>query len=246
MRFTYIRQVTFSNVNLEDKKVLGVDLGINKDAVCSVLDYNGTVTGRKFINSPVEKDRLLRLCNRLKEVQRVSGLNSQLIRIWDKINNLNKAIINHTVHEIVTYAVEKKIDVIVLEYLNFKGKKKGALKKTQLWAKRLIQEKVTHKAHAYGIRVERVNAVNTSKLAFDGSGIVKRDSSNHSLCIFKNKKKYNTDLSASYNIGSRYFIREIKKAMPVKVWLDMEAKVPSLSNRTTCTLSTLIELISLV
>lgn len=31
---------------------------------------------------------------------------------------------------------------------------------------------------------------------------------NHSLCTFGPEKQYNCDLSASYNIGARYFIRE--------------------------------------
>ncbi len=41
--------------------------------------------------------------------------------------------------------------------------------------------------------------------AFDGSGKVKRDKKNYSLCTFPNGKKYNADLCASYNIGARYW-----------------------------------------
>ena len=37
------------------------------------------------------------------------------------------------------------------------------------------------------------------------------DEQNHSLCIFQNGKRYHCDLSASYNIGTRYFVREIFK-----------------------------------
>ena len=86
----------------------------------------------------------------------------------------------------------------------------------------------------------------TSRLAFDGSGYVLRgkdaDLNNYSLCKFSNSKIYNCDLSASYNIGSRYFIREILKSLPVRERLELEAKVPQVSKRSTCTLSTLINL----
>ena len=111
-----------------------------------------------------------------------------------------------------------------------------------MWRKRTIQKLVEHKAHRNGIRVNRVCAINTSKLAFDGSGEVERYKDNYSLCTFKNGKTYNCDLSASYNIGARYYIREILKTLPVKVRSQVEAKVPQLARRTSCTLSTLINL----
>ena len=57
-----------------------------------------------------------------------------------------------------------------------------------------------------------------------------------------NGKIYNCDLSASYNIGARYFIREILKTLPVKDRQRIEAKVPGCAKRSTCTLSTLISL----
>ena len=55
-------------------------------------------------------------------------------------------------------------------------------------------------------------------------------------------KVYNCDLNASYNIGARYFAREITKSLPARVRQRMEAKVPSCAKRSTCTLSTLISL----
>ena len=42
-----------------------------------------------------------------------------------------------------------------------------------------------HKAHRCGIRIRRVCARNTSKLAYDDSGSVTRDSDNYSMCTFK-------------------------------------------------------------
>jgi hypothetical protein len=74
----------------------------------------------------------------------------------------------------------------------------------------------------------------TSALAFDGSGKVTRDPRNHSLAVFQNGKRYNCDLSASYNIGARYFIRELLKPVPETERSALEAKVPAVQRRTSC------------
>ena len=56
------------------------------------------------------------------------------------------------------------------------------------------------------------------------------------------KWKAEQDEYASYNFGARYYIREILKTMSVTAGLDISAKVPECSRRSTCTLSTLISL----
>ena len=93
-----------------------------------------------------------------------------------------------------------------------------------------------------GRRFSTVCAYSTSLLAYDGSGKVARDKDNHSLCTFKTGKRYNADLNASYNIGARYFIREILKTLSGRKVSEVQAKVPELSVRTRCTLATLYSL----
>lgn len=96
------------------------------------------------------------------------------------------------------------------------------------------------------MRIRHVCAWGTSQFAFDGSGRVLRGKevgfSSYSICKFQNGKTYNCDLSASYNIGSRYFVREIVKSLPERERFVIEAKVPQCTKRSTCTLSTLINL----
>ena len=91
-----------------------------------------------------------------------------------------------------------------------------------------------HQAHRKGIRISRVSARNTSRLAYDGSGAVVRDPENHSLCTFQTGKRYHCDLSAAYNIGARYFIRELLKPFSETERSSLEAKVPSVKRRTSC------------
>ena len=104
---------------------------------------------------------------------------------------------------------------------------------------RAIRDYIKGMAARYGIRVFLVNPKGTSMFAFDGSGKVTRHPDNYSICRFSSGKTYNCDLSASYNIGARYFLRAYKKAMPATAWSEAEAKDPSLSKRTTWTLSSL-------
>ena len=65
---------------------------------------------------------------------------------------------------------------------------------------------------------------------------------NYSICVFTTGKTYHADLNASYNIGARYLIREIIKSLPETAGLEVLAKVPEASKRSTCTLSTLFKL----
>ena len=95
----------------EVETVIGVDLGINTDAVCSVVHKDGTVTGQRFINHPVEKDRMYGLLNAIKKAQQ-NG-NHKTPRLWRLANNYNETIAIKTAAEIVRFAMESKANVIV-------------------------------------------------------------------------------------------------------------------------------------
>ena len=223
--------------------VIGVDLGINTDAVCSVVHPDGTVTGERFIDSPVEKDRMDGLLNTIKKAQQHGSYKNR--RLWRFVNNYNTAIAKKTASEIVSFAVEYHAQVIVFEYLKMNGKRRGSKKqRLSLWRKLEIQRRTEALASRFGIRVSHICAVNTSRLAYDGSGRVTRGKDagfkNQKLCVFRNGKIYNCDLSASKNIGARYFIRVLLKSMSAKTSLLVQAKVPELSRRTNSTLAALI------
>src|SRR5688500_2691970 len=89
----------------------------------------------------------------------------------------------------------------------------------------VILEKTKELEHYRGIRMNRVNPAGTSKMAFDGSGEVKR-SSKKDIASFATGKQYHADLNASYNIGARYFIRELLKTFSKKEKSALTAKVP--------------------
>lgn len=240
LRFAITVESYFKGRNIKNSKICAVDLGINTDATISIMNSKGTVLKRKFVNFKSEKDLRNKLLNRIK---RLSKEKKSTSKTWRYVKNINDELAKKIALEICNFANIEDVDVIVFEHLDNIGKVRGKNKQTlHMWNKQLVQKLTISKAHRLGIRVNTVNARNTSKLAFDGSGEVKRDNKNYSICTFKSKKQYNCDLNASYNIGARYYIKELIKTLTEKKRSEVEAKVPLLMKRTTCTLNTLLEL----
>ena len=244
LRFSYTEEVMFTKTPVKEQIICSVDLGINTDAVCTIMRADGTVLGRKFIDFPSEKDRMYRTLGRIRRFQREHG-SAQAGDRWAYTRRLNIELSRKIAGAVAEYAWENHADVIVFEYLEMNGKISGSKRqKLQLWRKRDIQKRCEHQAHRKGMRISRICAWNTSRLAYDGSGIVLRDWRNHSLCAFQTGKRYNCDLSASYNIGARYFIRELLKPLPATERSLLEAKVPAVKRRTSCVYADLRELSS--
>ena len=198
--FSYTEEVTLTKIPVKEQIICSVDLGINTDAVCTIMRSDGTVLGRRFIDHPSEKDRMYRTLGRIRRSQREYG-SAQTQGRWAYTKRLNTELGKKIACAIVRYAEENQADVIVFEYLEMQGKIPGKKKqKLHLWRKRDIQRRCEHQAHRKEMRISRICAWNTSRLAYDGSGAVTRDWENHSLCTFQTGKRYNCDLSASYNI----------------------------------------------
>ena len=243
--FPFEENVKLCKTNIKDQTVVAVDLGINSAATISVMCSDGTILGRHFCKFPKETDHLTHSINRIKKAQQHG--NYKTPRLWAKAKGINHDIAIKTANFIVDAAVLYNADTIVFEHLDRKGKLKGSKKqRLHMWRCKEVQSIVINKAHRLGMHISHICAWGTSKLAYDGSGYVSRGRNGgfntYELCRFSNGKVYNCDLSASYNIGARYFIRELLKSVPEKARLRIEAKVPQCSKRSTCTLSTLVNL----
>ena len=153
--------------------------------------------------------------------------------LWAIAKRRNANLAKLIAHEIAEFARENECDVIVFEYLDTSGKKKGSKRqKLTMWKHQDIQKTVESLAHKYGMRLSHVNAWNTSRLAYDGSGKVRRgraagEDVPYNVCRFTNGKVYNCDLNGSYNIGARYFLRALETERP-----DLMAEVPEIGSRT--------------
>ena len=243
--FPFEEKVTLNDACIHDRTIVAVDLGISTAATVSVMRPDGTILGRHFCKLPKETDHLTHSINRIKKAQQHG--NCKMPVLWAKAKGINHNIAVKTANFIMDVAVLYSADIVVFEHLDKNGRACGSTKqRLKLWRSQEVQSIVTNKAHRLGMHISHICAWNTSRLAYDGSGRVLRGKdasfSTYGLCRFQNGKTYNCDLSASYNIGARYYIREILKSLPETERLAMEAKVPACAKRSTCTLSTLISL----
>jgi IS605 OrfB family transposase len=210
---SYIGTVSYSEV----KRVLAVDLGINNTATGSIITAAGTVIARQFFHKAMDIDRrdkgLLEISKKARQTMGKTGKLGKgfCSTPYRKAANRNKQMVNVISRELLDFAALHEAEAIVFEYLkHFRpkaGKKRSNLKqKFHGWLHRKLVKKVQERADEAGVIIYFVNPAGTSKYAFDGSGEVKRDPKNRTLATFKNGKQYNCDLSASYNIGARFFI----------------------------------------
>ena len=243
--FSFEEKVKLVDTPVYEQTIVAVDLGINTAATISVMRSDGTILGRHFCKLSKETDHLTHSINRIKKAQQHG--NYKTPRLWAKSKGINHDIATKTANYIMKIAILYNADAIVFEHLDKNGKVRGSKKqKLKLWRSQEVQSIVTNKAHRLGMHISHICAWNTSRLAYDDSGYVLRGKNGgfvtYGICRFQNGKVYNCDLSASYNIGARYFIREILKSLDESSRLLIEAKVPQCSKRSTCTFSTLVNL----
>lgn len=229
----------FPDVPLERQTILAVDLGVNHGAVCSAMDAFGNILGRAFDPFYRERNALDGCIRAIRHVQKKSGAGQEISAVYQRLDGLKWNYVRQLAHWVVQQARQRGAYGIVLEYLGKMKGRGGKKDRIHHWCKAAIRDLVKGMAFRYGIRVFLVNPKNTSRLAYDGSGEVCRDKDNFSLCTFASGKRYASDLSASYNIGARYFLRAMQKAMASESWEQVTAEVPELATRTACTLSTL-------
>mgnify|MGYP006926678890 FL=1 len=236
--FAYEEKVDLNETDIEDQVIVAVDLGINNAATAVVMRSDGTVLERHFLRLSREKDSLERALGRIGNAQRHGA--KRMPRLWGRAKGINDDIAKKTAAFILDIAIKAGAHVVVMEHLDLKGRKRGSKRwRLHHWRAQYVQEMVESKAHRAKMRVSRVCAWNSSRLAFDGSGRVTRDANNYSLCTFATGKSYHADLNASLNLGARYFIRERFKSLPETVRQALSAKVPEVLHRSTCTLCSL-------
>jgi IS605 OrfB family transposase len=201
-----------------DGNVTAIDLGINTTATVAVVTHDGTVIHREFIHPGRDIDRRDK---RLKSVSmrasKTMGKGGKLHKgfcanTYRKCRNINQQISHIVSKRIVQIAAEFNSEAIVFE--NLKGwKATGGRRRSNLrqrfhgWLKAMIREFTEMKWREVGGKVIDIVAAYTSKLAYDGSGVVKRDAKNYALAKFSSGKRYSADLNGAQNIAARGIIK---------------------------------------
>ncbi|MGL5942629.1 MAG: IS200/IS605 family accessory protein TnpB-related protein [Waterburya sp.] len=226
----------------DQESVLSIDLGINTTATVSVINFDGTVSHREFIHPGRDIDRR---DVRLKRISKKASLTGKLQKgfargLYRKAGNINREIGQKVSAQVIKIAKHFGVKYIVFEHLKSwrprGGKKRSTLRQRfHGWLHRRIVKNTEMKWSELGGRVVFVNPRGTSSYAYDGSGKLKRSSSNYELAVFASGKKYNCDLSASYNIGARFILKLLGGNSPQ----DKQGQNSCLSPRSRGTLSML-------
>lgn len=194
-------------------RVLAVDVGINTAATWAVVDAQGTVHDRGFLRRS-DKDREYRLMQRIRKAARKQTRHGSKLPkgFCAQDHRRLKQLADNQAHQIsrrlVDQALTSDCQAIVVEQLKgwrpSAGRRRSPMKaKFHRWFHRMLIDRVESKVKELGLRFVAVYARGTSSQAFDGSGPVRRDSQNYSLCTFASGKRYHADLNAAYNIAAR-------------------------------------------
>ena len=198
--------------------VVAIDLGINSTATVTVVNFNGTVIHREFIHPGRDIDRRdVRLKSISIKAKRTTGKKGGLHKgfcrsIYRKCHNINKQIGHIVSKQIIEIAHRYNSMAIIFEYLKGwkpKAGRRGSTLRQRFhgWLKAKIRTLTEMKWRELGGKTIDVPAAYTSKLAYDGSGLVKRNRNNYAVCRFANGKTYQADLNGSQNIAARGIIK---------------------------------------
>lgn len=228
-------------------RVLAVDVGINTAATWAVVDDQGTVHARGFLRRS-DKDREHRLIQRIRCKARKHTRHGSPLppgfchQDHQRLNRLADNEAHQISRKLINLTLEHECQAVVAENLkNWRpkaGRKRSPMRaRFHRWFHRMLITRLKSKAQETGLRSALVYARGTSIQAFDGSGPVKRDATNYSLCTFATGKRYHADLNAAYNVAARgilYFQGNRRKPVS-RAGQPKSARTP----RTPVTLSTL-------
>ena len=204
-----------NKTNLDENKILGIDLGVKKALVASVYnDFDRLdISGReitKFRNT-IEKRReeLLRQTKFSSDGKIGHGRNTRcksIDKLSDKISCFRDSANHKYSRAVIDYAIKKGCGIIQMEELSGISKKAKPFLKN--WSYFDLQNKIKYKANEVGIKVITVSPSYTSQRCSKCGNI---DENNHiTQALFKcTSCGYSTN--ADYNASQNLAIRDIDK-----------------------------------
>lgn len=204
-------QLRRSKYSLNDV-VCSVDVGINAAATLAIVDSVGTVRARLQLKSGRHNDRRDKLMAQIRSAAaQTKNLGKGFCRArYRRIAGLNRQCAIELAKAILAVARAHGATHLVFEHLKQWRPKAGkASMKVRFhrFLHRMLVQKVSWLAEEAQVKVAFVAPRGTSAWAYDGSGKVRRDKKNYSLCRFANGKRYNADYNAVSNIAARYLAR---------------------------------------
>lgn len=190
-------------------RICSVDIGLNHLATMVILEEDGSIVKVGFFDLPEMMETFRKI---IREKNQLKSEGKDPASYYHYITNFNREIAIRVATAIVRFALQYNAGTIIMEHLSKHGRigqKRKNSEVISLWRPVDLRERVENLAHRHLLSFSTVSAFNTSKLAYDGSGKVERNKENAAVCVFKNGRQFNTDLSAALNIGARYLIRKL-------------------------------------
>ncbi len=200
-------EIPKQEVELDENKVVGVDLGIAVPAYCSLNDSNYIKQGIGFA------DDFLRIRTQMQSERRriqkalvsTSGGHGRkkklkhLDRLKNRERNFAKTYNHYVSKQVVDFAVKNKAKYINIEDLSGFNSSQYILRN---WSFYELQQFITYKAARYGIEVRKVNPHYTSQICSCCGHLEEGQRIDQSHFVCKNcGSEMNADFNASRNIA---------------------------------------------
>lgn len=192
IQYTY--EVEEIQSNLDDKKALAIDIGLNNLATCI------TNEGKSFIIDGKRLKSINQWFNKqnskfqsIKDKQKIKGITKKQSIIANNRNNKINDYINKTCRYIINYCIENKIGNIVIGYAETLQKNINIGKKNNQNFVNVpvgnIKEKLEYLCNLYGINFVKQEESYTSKASFfDNDAIPKYNDDNPKTYTFSGKR----------------------------------------------------------
>jgi IS605 OrfB family transposase len=200
-------EIPKQEVELDENKVVGVDLGIAVPAYCSLNDSNyikqgiGSADDFLRIRTQMQSERR-RIQKALSSTSGGHGRKKKLKhlnRLKDRERNFAKTYNHYVSKQVVDFAVKNKAKYINVEDLSGFNSSQYILRN---WSFYELQQFITYKAARYGIEVRKVNPHYTSQICSCCGHLEEGQRIDQSHFVCKScGAELNADFNASRNIA---------------------------------------------
>jgi IS605 OrfB family transposase len=211
-------------INDPDTRICCVDLGINRHAVMTIQDVNGRVLATRIISGKQDNHRRKRYLEKISRLQKQTKMTPEgqsfAKDLWTKVRNFNNNIAHQVSRQIVDFAKQHGVKIIVFEYLTNLRPENGTRsrrlnRKMAHWVKGRIFQYTQYKGLHTGIVTCRVSPKNTSaRCPYCGMLTIERYSeSGHGVdlarCSNCGIHGVNSDFVGSYGIGTNFRVKHL-------------------------------------
>ena len=226
-----------------NKNVLGIDLGVNDLIACSNDNFYGKDFGKNLSkysemlnNKGKKRNKIYQVAQKNKVKNPGKYLKIQKFNLGNKNINHQKLIVKNKLKRTINISInnllkDNELKILVMEFLNFKGKRKINSKykyidhnklnrKLSLWMIGYIKNQIERKTKDNGVILAKVNARGTSTTCSHcGYNHKNNRIFKHFKCL-KCGFECDADSNGSYNVENRLFTDQPRLQKLAKIFFN--------------------------